>query len=67
MLTASGKQGFGPERVMPGKLSVSRTIGDVLAKDPKFGGNPSVVIPNPDIFLLNIKETDDFMILGSNL
>lgn len=50
---------------MPGKLSVSRTIGDILAKNPKFGGNPNVVIANPDIYLLNVKETDDFIILGS--
>lgn len=65
MLTPSGKQSYGPERVMPGKLSVSRTIGDILAKNPKFGGNPNVVIANPDIYLLNVKETDDFIILGS--
>lgn len=39
---------FGPERVIPGKLSVSRTIGDLFAKDPNFGGNPRVVIPEPE-------------------
>ncbi len=38
-----------PYRVYPGKLSVSRTIGDMEAKLPKFGGNPKVVISEPDI------------------
>ena len=37
----------GPYRVEPGRLSVSRTIGDIEAKDPRYGGNPKVVIPLP--------------------
>ena len=61
----TGKQTFGPQRVMPGKLSVARTIGDIFAKDPRWGGNPKVVIPTPDIYLLTIKQDDDFIILGS--
>jgi protein phosphatase 2C family protein 2/3 len=31
---------IGPLRVLPGRLSVSRTFGDVEAKHPKLGGNP---------------------------
>lgn len=38
-----------PVRVLPGKLSVSRTIGDKEAKLTKYGGNPKVVIAQPDI------------------
>jgi protein phosphatase 2C family protein 2/3 len=34
----------GPLRVLPGRLSVSRTLGDPEAKLPRFGGNSSVVI-----------------------
>ena len=34
---------IGPLRVSPGKLSVSRTIRDIEAKDPKFRGNSNVI------------------------
>lgn len=57
---------FGPERTFPGKLSVSRTIGDIYAKDPALGGNPRVVIPNPDSFKIRIKKKHDFVVLGSD-
>lgn len=40
---------IGPLRIFPGKLSVSRTIGDIEAKDPQFGGNPGVVSGEPEI------------------
>eukprot|EP00354_Favella_ehrenbergii_P004601 CAMPEP_0170458786 /NCGR_PEP_ID=MMETSP0123-20130129/5658_1 /TAXON_ID=182087 /ORGANISM="Favella ehrenbergii, Strain Fehren 1" /LENGTH=68 /DNA_ID=CAMNT_0010723087 /DNA_START=2261 /DNA_END=2467 /DNA_ORIENTATION=- len=30
---------LGPERVLPGRLSVSRTFGDCMAKMEKYGGN----------------------------
>jgi len=56
---------LGPARVIPGKLSVCRTVGDVHAKDPRFGGNPNVVIAQPDIYKLKIASTDDFILLGS--
>ena len=54
-----------PTRVFPGKLSVSRTFGDIEAKSPKHGGNPEVVICQPDIQKFTINEnTQDFLILG---
>ena len=37
----------GPLRVFPGKLSVSRTFGDIEAKDERFGGNNKVVVAEP--------------------
>ena len=40
---------YGPFRVFPGRLSVSRTFGDIEAKLEKFGGNPNVVISKPEI------------------
>lgn len=64
-LTANGKPAVGPHRVVPGKLSVSRTIGDAQAKLSNFGGNPKVVIPDPDVYLLTLGVSDDFIILGS--
>ena len=60
-----GKKIIGPFRVSPGGLSVSRTIGDVEAKLEKYGGNPNVVIANPDIFIYDLNKDDiDFFILG---
>ena len=61
----NGKILIGPYRVVPGRLSVSRTIGDVEAKLEKFGGNPNVIIPDPEIFIYDLKKIDiDFFILG---
>jgi len=39
----------GPIRVLPGRLSVSRTFGDPEAKLEFKGGNPKVVIALPEI------------------
>ena len=56
---------YGPYRVLPGRLSVSRTIGDIEAKSPKFGGNPNVIIWEPDIFIFDLNKIDtDFFIMG---
>ena len=55
---------FGPFRVFPGRLSVSRTFGDVEAKRVKYGGNPKVVISIPEVKSFKIEDTYDFIILG---
>jgi len=55
---------IGPLRVFPGKLSVSRTIGDIEAKDPQLGGNPNVVIALPEIKYFDITCKNDFIIIG---
>ena len=56
---------IGPFRVFPGRLSVSRTIGDVEAKNVKFGGKSNVVIAVPDVYCFDIVEDDvDFLVLG---
>ena len=56
---------LGPYRVIPGRLSVSRTIGDAEAKVPIFGGNPKVIISEPDIFVYDLEKDDvDFFIMG---
>lgn len=36
-------------RVFPGRLSVSRTFGDIEAKNPRFGGNPNVIVCDPEV------------------
>jgi serine/threonine protein phosphatase PrpC len=45
----SGGEAYGPHRVLPGRLSVSRAIGDAHAKLKPLGGNPHVVIATPEI------------------
>ena len=56
---------LGPYRVIPGRLSVSRTLGDAEAKVPSFGGNPKVIICEPDIFVYDLEKDDvDFFIMG---
>ena len=56
---------LGPFRVNPGKLSVSRTIGDAKAKLEKFGGKPFVIIPEPDIYVYDFYKDDiDYIIMG---
>ena len=55
----------GPYRVFPGKLSVSRTVGDAEGKIEALGGNPNVIVPVPDIFCFDLEKDDiDFFILG---
>jgi len=56
---------LGPTRVFPGRLSVSRTFGDIEAKLPKFDGNPNVVVADPDIVAFKIdKDRHDFICIG---
>ena len=54
----------GPMRVFPGRLSVSRTFGDIEAKRSKFGGNPNVIICDPEIRVLKLKDNFDFFLIG---
>ena len=49
---------------MPGRLSVARTFGDPEAKILALGGNPNVVIHNPEIKSFQIKKDHDFIVLG---
>ncbi len=55
---------YGPFRVEPGGLSVSRTIGDLFAKDASRNGNPHCIIPKPDVFDFEIASDSDFVILA---
>lgn len=56
---------YGPHRVFPGRLSVSRTFGDIEAKREKYGGNPNVVVATSDIKEFDLDEDNmDFLLLG---
>lgn len=54
----------GPLRVFPGRLSVSKTFGDIEAKRPKYGGNPNVIVCDPDIKSFKIQDNFDFIMIG---
>lgn len=54
-----------PYRVIPGRLSVSRTIGDLEAKSEKYGGKRHVVTAQPDLFEYKVTDSTDFMLLAS--
>ena len=63
-LRQNGKEIEPPWRVLPGRLSVSRTFGDVEAKNEKFGGMKNVVVALPDITEIELDEDFNFMVLG---
>lgn len=63
---AGRKDLVGPYRVRPGGLSVSRAIGDPVAKLPACGGNPKVVIATPDVVSFKITCEHDFVVIGSD-
>ena len=53
-------------RIMPGKLSVSRSIGDFKAKTQRFGGNDKVLIATPNIQSFEINENLNFILLATD-
>lgn len=63
-LYQNGKLIEAPWRVLPGRLSVSRTFGDVEAKEPKFGGMKGVVAAIPDITEIDIDNDTNFICIG---
>lgn len=58
---------LGPYRVAPGRLSVSRTFGDIEAKYPELGGMRRVVVCDPDInYIKNGTNEIDYIAIGSD-
>ena len=52
-------------RVLPGNLSVSRTIGDASSKVPFLGGKLGVIISTPEIYKIKLEESKhDFILMG---
>ena len=63
-LYQNGKEIEIPWRVSPGGLSVSRTFGDIEAKEEKYGGMKNVVVALPDITEYELSEEINFIVLG---
>ena len=63
-LYQNGKEIEIPWRVLPGRLSVSRTFGDIEAKEEKFGGMKNVVVALPDISEIELDENYNFIVMG---
>jgi len=57
---------MGPHRVFPGRLSVTRTFGDIEAKLLEFNGNPKAIVCDPEIRSFVITDNDDFILLACN-
>ena len=45
-------------------MSITRTIGDIEAKDIEFGGRPNCIITDPEICKYKLNGKEDFIILG---
>jgi protein phosphatase 2C family protein 2/3 len=54
----------GPSRVFPGRLSVCRSFGDIEAKSEKHGGNPKVLIAEPEVNIIKLTEEHDYILIG---
>ena len=51
----------------PGRLSVSRTFGDLEAKQTELGGMPGVVVSTPDVDVVkNVNSDVDWLVIGSD-
>lgn len=50
--------------MFPGRLSVSRTFGDIEAKKPKYGGNMNVIVCEPEVKSFKLKNNFDFFLIG---
>ena len=57
---------YGPMRVNPGRLSVTRAFGNIQAKDPNLRGNPECIISRPEIFVKTLDDTCDFIFIASD-
>ena len=57
---------IGPSRIIPGNLSVTRTIGDFKAKINSYGEKLNVIISKPDIIKHKLKSNIDFICMGSD-
>ena len=58
---------LGPFRVFPGRLSVSRSFGDVEAKLPMFNGNPNILISTPEIKVYDVNSNLEWMLLACKI
>jgi protein phosphatase 2C family protein 2/3 len=54
----------GPLRIFPGRLSLTRSFGDIEAKVARLGGNPRVLISLPEITSFRIDHGHEMILLG---
>lgn len=54
---------FGPKRIFPGWLAVSRAFGDIEAKLKWFGGIEGVLIAEPEITVWELTYHSEFIVL----
>ena len=52
--------------MLPGRLSISRSFGDIESKDPAHGGKPGVIIAEPVIQVFDLNKDVDFFVLASD-
>eukprot|EP00828_Plagiopyla_frontata_P038238 TRINITY_DN5015_c0_g1_i1.p1 TRINITY_DN5015_c0_g1~~TRINITY_DN5015_c0_g1_i1.p1 ORF type:complete len:237 (+),score=24.71 TRINITY_DN5015_c0_g1_i1:562-1272(+) len=57
-------QSLVPLRILPGRLNVSRTFGDIESKISVFGGKANVIISTPEILHFPYSSDTDFIFLG---
>ena len=57
---------MGPQRVIPGKLAISRTFGDIHAKLQQYGGKPGVVIATPEVKIFRVQNECDFIVIATD-
>lgn len=43
---------------------MSKTFGDIEAKRPRYGGNPNVIVCDPDIKSFKVQDNFDFIMIG---
>ena len=55
---------LGPFRVFPGRLSVSRSFGDIEAKLPMYNGNPNILISIPEVKVFELNSKLEWIILA---
>ena len=60
----SDERVFGPWRVKPGGLSVSRTFGDIESKLKEFGSQPGIVVAEPEVTVFSYTDDLDYVFLG---
>ena len=60
----NGKKIDIPWRVNPGRLSVSRTFGDIEAKNENFGGKKNIVVALPDITEIELDDDFNLLVIG---
>ncbi len=66
IIDSNGNKVVPPMRVIPGRLSVSRTFGDCMAKMERYGGNPNCIIATPEIQTFETTSETDLILLGSD-